>query len=71
MTILWEFDEKHHEQVSAYGAQPHERIPRITRSERTAPQSLLLDDGVVSVGDQLLLDRGSLRAIRKWPYLDV
>jgi hypothetical protein len=24
MTILWEFDEKHPKQVSAYGAKPHE-----------------------------------------------
>ena len=34
-------------------------------------QKLLLDDGVVSVGEQLLLDDCSLRAVRKRPHLDV
>ena len=40
---------------------------------RTYPtaKSLLFDDGVIPVGEQLLLDRSSLRAIGKRAYLDM
>ena len=32
---------------------------------------LLLDDGVVAIGEQLFLDRGSLHAIRERSYLNM
>ena len=39
--------------------------------ESTARRGLLLDDRVVAVGEQLLLDRRSCRAVGKGPHLDV